>query len=376
MSNPTPNTAMILKTPLHAAHVDLKARMVPFAGYDMPVQYTSVIEEHKAVRDACGIFDVSHMGLATIEGSEVRNFLQFALTRDISKTLPSTAAYSLLCHEHGGTVDDLIIYCEREDLFWLVLNASNKEKDFSYLKKIAATHPQFSSLKFTTHFSDYSLIALQGPNSTEVLQALGWKGPFPKAFSFAPNATIAGLQTKIAFTGYTGEIGCEIFVKSADANHLWKSLLQDGQKFGLKPCGLAARDTLRTEMGYSLYGHELNDDINPVEAGLNWAVGFGKENFVGKAALVAAKANPKRKIIALKNASKQAPRPEMPVYDSTKKQVGIVTSGTFAPSLGYAIGLALVDNNSQAPYTVDIRGNQVAFELTQRPFYKKTEQSK
>ena len=335
------------KTALHATHAALKARLVPFAGYEMPVQYSGVIEEHQAVRQNAGLFDVSHMGVGIVRGPDTVKFLNYALTRDLSKVQDGQAAYSLLCRANGGTVDDLIVYRKTADFFYAVLNASNKDKDVAYLRELSKGF----DVVIEGPLPGMSLLALQGPRSEDVLRKLGFTSEWPKPFRFLETSLTASGKTiavKLAFTGYTGEKGCEIFVEDKDVVTLWNAILS----LDVKPIGLAARDTLRTEMGYSLYGHELLETINPVEAGLNWAVGFAKENFVGRDAIVKAKENPARKLIALKNDSRQAPRPDMRVFDATGTDVGYVTSGTFAPSLAHAIGLALVDAKSQAPYSV------------------------
>ncbi|MBS1982541.1 MAG: glycine cleavage system aminomethyltransferase GcvT [Bdellovibrionales bacterium] len=367
----------LLQTALHSEHKKLGAKFAPFAGYDMPIQYTGIIDEHSAVRKAAGLFDVSHMGVATVEGPDAHAFLNHALTRDLSKLTPGKAAYSLLCHPDGGTVDDLIVYCATPTQFFLVLNASNKDKDMAHLQKLAAGR----KLTLQGPLPQYSLLALQGPASETLLRACGFEitqGPrptdatkvLPPVFSFF-EARIGEIPVRMATTGYTGETGGEIFVDNKHAVQLWEKLLLAGAALGVKACGLGARDTLRTEMGYSLYGHELSDTINPVEAGLSWAIGFDKPDFVGKSALVAAKAQPQRKLISLQNNSRQAPRAGMRVLNAEGQDVGEITSGTFSPSLGYAVGLALVNANSVGPYSVDVRGNRVAFETTTRPFLKK-----
>ncbi len=336
--------------------------MAPFAGYEMPIQYSGVMQEHQFVRTQAGIFDVAHMGVASVKGAQARAFLDQAVTRDLSKLEPGRAAYALLCHENGGTVDDLIVYAIGPDEFWLVLNAGNKEKDLRHLGSLPDSH----NVRIQAHFEEISLIALQGPESVSVLEKLGMKDASAhKPFSFM-ESSLAGIPVRVAFTGYTGEKGCEIFVPTDEALPLWKALLDAGAR----PCGLAARDTLRLEMGYSLYGHELLDNIDPVEAGLSWAIGWKKNSFVGKTALEASKAAPKRKLIALLNDGKQAPRAEMDVFDGSGQKVGYVTSGSFAPSLGHAVALALVSQNSTEPYTVAIRDKQIPFRVTQRPFRK------
>lgn len=362
-------------TSLHALHKSAGARLVPFAGYDMPVQYKGIIQEHKAVREAAGLFDVSHMGFAKCTGAQAQEFLNFAVTRDLSALAVGHAAYSLLCKEDGGTIDDLIVYRANQTEFHLILNASNKDVDMAQLRALANNFN--GDVNLEGPLDTMSLLALQGPRSGEILEKAGTRaepfqgGKLPAPFHYF-EATIAGIPVRLATTGYTGESGVEIFVASDRAPKLWQKLLEAGKPLGLEPCGLGARDTLRTEMGYSLYGHELTEEINPVEAGLSWAVGFAKPKFVGRDAITQAKAAPRRKLIALKNeSSRQAPRPGMNIVDASGRPVGTVTSGTFSPSLGYVIGLGLVEAASQAPYQIDIRGQQSPFELTKRPFYKK-----
>jgi aminomethyltransferase len=349
------------KTALWAEHHKLGARMVPFSGYDMPVQYKSVLVEHQAVRQAAGIFDVSHMGLSAFKAPGILQAVNKIITRDISNLEVGQGAYSLLCRDSGFCVDDLILYRTAEDELLFVFNASNKEKDFAYLTGLLKDIP----LEAAAPSDADALIALQGPKVPALLKSLGL-GEWPKPFSVL-NFSAQGIPCRLLFTGYTGEVGCEIAVKSSEAPALWRLLLEKGAE----PCGLGARDTLRLEMGYSLYGHELSEEINPLEAGLSWAVNLKKEAFVGREALLRYKEAPRRKLIALKNESKQAPRGEMRVFDATGRDVGFVTSGSLAPSLGHAIGLALVETSSQPPYTVNIREKKIPFEETKRPFYTK-----
>lgn len=368
----------LLKTPLYELHKNLNAKIVPFAGYEMPVQYsTGVIREHLNVRSHAGLFDVSHMGIAEVSGPRAHEFLNFSLTRDLSKLEPGNAAYSLLCRPNGGTVDDLIVYRESSQKFFLVLNASNKYKDFGYLKELCAEN-NFSGVQFKENFESMGLLALQGPASESLLKKVAKDFRIlPKPFSFWPKVEVLGIPVSLAFTGYTGEAGCEIFCASKDLPNLWINLLQAGSPLGLLPIGLAARDTLRTEMGYSLYGHELGEEINPVEAGLSWAVGFEKLNFVGKDALFKAKAEPQKNLVCFRNTnSKQAPRPDMNIL--VDGQIcGKVSSGTLGPSLGFSIGMGLISHAEfkkakQAKILqVDIRGNITDFEVCNRPFYKR-----
>jgi aminomethyltransferase len=359
--------SILKKTSLWQWHKDHGAKMLPFAGYDMPIQYAGVIPEHKAVRQACGLFDVSHMGVAKVTGSQATPFLDRCFTRDLSKLASGKASYGFFCRESGGTVDDLIIYKISASEYYLVLNASNKDKDLSFL----GSQPESNSVRLQSYFEESSLFALQGPRAFSILAELGIAADSHPTFSFF-EASLAQSSVKIALTGYTGERGCEIFVANEDAPRVWNALLQAGEKFGIQPIGLAARDTLRTEMGYSLYGHELTEDISPIEADLAWAVNFKKAiPFVGQRALEAHRQNPRRKLIALKHESRQSPRPNMSVEDPNGRVVGHITSGTYAPSLDCSIGLALVEQNSEGPYSVRLRPDKIVpFEKTTRPFYK------
>jgi aminomethyltransferase len=354
----------LLKTVFHEEHLKLKARMVPFSGYDMPVQYSSLMAEHQAVRTRAGLFDVAHMGVLELRGSSARRFLDHLLTRRLRDLAPGSAAYSLMCRDHGGCVDDLIVYCLGEDLFWLVLNAGNKHKDLEHIQTQARGVPD---LEIKARFEELALIALQGPSSFEVLHRLKiWTEAPPKTFKIFERS-FEGKPLWMSTTGYTGERGVEIAVPSGQAVALWQALVSDRD---VTPAGLGCRDTLRTEMGYPLYGHELNEDIHPLEAGLGWAVQLDKGEFIGAPALRDAKANPKRKFQGLINrSSRQAPRAGMPVLDPLGKVVGQITSGTFAPSLNATIGMALIDAAAEGPFSVDIRGTQVLFESCKRPFY-------
>jgi aminomethyltransferase len=340
--------------------------MAPFAGYEMPIQYKGVIEEHQAVREHAGLFDVSHMGLLRLEGARSVDLLNLALTRDMNKLKEGRAVYALMCQESGGTIDDLIVYRASALEFYLVLNASNKHIDFDHLNGLEIA----LQVRFEVLFDQACIFALQGPKAFDILNACGCKTEIVRPFDFI-KAELCGIPVQIAFTGYTGEKGCEIFVSNESAVSLWTQLLEKGASHGIKPCGLASRDSLRLEMGYSLYGHELSESINPIEAGLSWAVDFGKEDFIGKDALERANVLAKKKIVALKSNSKQAPRAGMKVFDSEDREVGHITSGSFAPSLGHSIGLALVQASCEGPYKVEIRNQKIPFESTSRPFYKK-----
>ena len=358
-----PNKMNTIKIPLDSLHRKLGARMVPFAGFEMPVNYKGILEEHHCVRKNVGIFDISHMGILVVRGQGALKFLDKMLTKPASKVLVGEGSYALLCNEEGNTLDDLIFYRTQEDEIYLALNASNKDEDFKWLQK------HFSSdVEFESRFSSHALFALQGARAPEFLKSLGLELNYSQLYSTS-RFKISGVDCLFFVSGYTGEKGCEISVPVSGAEKVFSFLLEKGKDFLIQPIGLGARDTLRTEMGYSLYGHELNQNINPIEAGLSWAVDL-TSNFIGSEALRRIKEKPQRKLIALRNiASKQAPRGDMKIFDQQQNEVGFVTSGTFAPSLGYAIGLGIVDVQAQAPYFIDIRGQKVAYELVKRPFY-------
>ncbi|MEO5667981.1 MAG: glycine cleavage system aminomethyltransferase GcvT [Bdellovibrionota bacterium] len=357
---------MLKQTPLWNWHKSHNARMLEFAGYDMPIQYTSVVDEHHAVRNAVGLFDVAHMGLLRLEGARAVDLLDIALTRNIRKIKSGRAQYNLMCNERGGTIDDVIVYAASAAEFYVVFNASNKLKDLQHLNGIMLSQ----QVRMDALFDDASILALQGPKAFEVLARAGFDATGLKPFDFRA-AELMGVPVQLAFTGYTGEKGCEIFVSNESAVEVWEGLMKLGKDLGIQACGLAARDTLRLEMGYSLYGHELSEDINPIEAGLAWAVDLHKEDFIGRPGLRRAVEQPKRKLVALKNASKQSPRAGMRVFDDTGVDVGVITSGSLAPSLGHVIGLALVSASAQEPLSVEIRNQKIPFESTERPFYKK-----
>jgi len=357
------------KIALDSFHRNLKARMVPFAGYDMPVSYKGIMDEHHAVRKGIGIFDVSHMGIVDVKGAGAVTFLDKMFSKPPSKVAIGRGSYALLCNEQGQTLDDLIYYRTAEDEVVVTLNASNKETDLEWLKKHAP-----KEIIFESRFDSHALFALQGVKAPAFLKSLGVDLNFDQLYGTGI-FTVAGIKAQYFVSGYTGEKGVEISVPNEDAEKLFafflNSQIESGDPLKVQPCGLGCRDTLRTEMGYSLYGHELSKEINPVEAGLSWAIDFNSD-FLGKDVLARYKETPKRKLIAFQNtASRQAPRSEMKILDAKGVECGFVTSGTFSPSLAYAIGLGIVDVKSEAPYSVDMRGTKVPFELCKRPFYKK-----
>jgi aminomethyltransferase len=369
VEKPAEESQVMRKIVLDSLHRELKARMVPFAGYEMPVSYKGIIEEHQTVRKAVGIFDISHMGIVVISGERAVSFLDTMFTKPASKVAVGKGAYALLCNELGNTLDDLIFYRTAENQVVVALNASNKENDLDWIKKHAFANSSMG-VTFEVRFDSHALFAVQGARAPEFLKSIGVNLNYDQLYNTGV-FSVAGVEAQYFVSGYTGEKGCEISVPNRGAEKLFRFLLETGAPFGIQPCGLGCRDTLRTEMGYSLYGHELSPEINPVEASLSWAVDFNS-NFIGKDALVKYKENPRRKLIAFQNtASRQAPRSEMRIFDAAGKDCGFVTSGTFSPTLGYVVGMGIVEVTAQVPVSIDMRGTKVPFEITKRPFIKK-----
>lgn len=354
-------------TVLHPWHVSQKARMMGFAGYDMPIQYTSVMDEHACVREKVGLFDVAHMGLVRIEGARSAAILNRLVSKDLEKLPAGRAAYTFLLNESGGVIDDLIVYRSSEAEFYMVLNASNKESDLQHI----LNHDPSHILRVESLFDNTSILALQGPKAPALLKKLGVDQDF-KAFDFFP-CEIAGISVLFAATGYTGEKGGEIFVNNDETPALWEKILLAGEEYGIQACGLACRDSLRLEMGYPLHGQDLSPQISPIEAGLKWAVDMQKDEFLGKSVLQQQLEAPPRKWVGMKLEGRQAPRPEMKIVDESGQQVGVVTSGSFAPSLGHSIGMGLIRGDCPKDnLSVLIREKKIPFESVKRPFYKQT----
>lgn len=361
---------MELKTPLYDTHLKYEGKIVPFAGYLLPVQYkTGVITEHMAVRTACGLFDVSHMGEITCIGKDAVKNLNHLLTNDYTSMYDGQARYSPMCNENGGVVDDLIVYKVREDHYFIVVNAANKDKDFAWMK----AH-EFGDAVFTDISVGVAQIALQGPKAMDILKKLVGEEDIPKKYYSAYfHKTIGGMDCVISKTGYTGEDGFEFYVAAENAAKLWELLLANGKEEGLIPCGLGARDTLRLEAAMPLYGHEMTDEITPLEAGLDIFVKMKKEEFIGKAALEE-KGAPDRRRVGLKVTGRGIIREHADVFAGTEK-IGLTTSGTHCPYLKSAVAMALLDTKYTEAGTaveVDVRGRRVAAEVVELPFYKKT----
>lgn len=360
---------MELKTPLYDTHVQHKGKIVPFAGYLLPVQYESgVITEHMAVRTACGLFDVSHMGEIMCEGPDAVKNLNHLLTNDYTTMYDGQARYSPMCNEDGGVVDDLIVYKVRDDHYFIVVNAANKDKDFAWMKAHAVGDVTFTDLS-----AQVAQIALQGPKAETVLKKLVPDEMIPeKYYSCHFDCVIGGMKCIISRTGYTGEDGFEFYLAAEEAPKMWELLLETGKAEGLICCGLGARDTLRLEASMPLYGHEMTDDITPLEAGLGIFVKMGKAEFVGKEALEA-KGAPQQKRVGLKVTGRGIIREHADVYVGDKK-IGQTTSGTHCPYVKAPLAMALLESEYTAVGTAveaDVRGRRVAAEVVKLPFYKK-----
>ena len=356
-------------TALTATHEALGAKMVPFAGFNMPVQYEGVNSEHETVRKAVGVFDVSHMGEFLIEGEHALELIQRVTSNDASKLAVGKAQYSCLPNDTGGIVDDLIVYKVHELTYLLVVNAGNIEKDWNWIQSkndVGATMKNLSD--------DYSLLAIQGPKAVEAMQPLSSHDLSAIPFYNFIVGDFAGIEhVIISATGYTGSGGFEIYCKNSEVKQVWDKVFEAGAKYGIKPIGLAARDTLRLEMGYCLYGNDIDDTTSPIEAGLGWVTKFTKK-FTNSEALEAEKINgPKRKLVAFELDERGVPRHGYDIVDNNGNKIGEVTSGTMAPSLNKGIGMGYVTTAFSAvgsKINIQIRKNAVSATIVKLPFYK------
>ncbi|KAB7708785.1 glycine cleavage system aminomethyltransferase GcvT [Bacillus aerolatus] len=360
------------RTPLFESYKEYGAKTIDFGGWELPVQFSSIKEEHEAVRTKAGLFDVSHMGEIAVKGKDALAFLQKMMTNDLANLQPDQAIYTVMCNETGGTIDDLLVYMLAEEDYLLVVNAANTDKDFKWLKQHQAGEVQIDNVS-----TDWAQLAIQGPLAESILQQLVKEVDLSeiKFFKFRQNVNINGVHALVSRTGYTGEDGFEIYSRSEDAPKLWKDLLEAGKEEGLVPCGLGARDTLRFEANLVLYGQELSEEISPLEAGLGFAVKTNKADFIGLAVLKAQKENgPARKLIGLEMIDRGIPRHGYPVF-SNDEEVGYVTTGTQSPTLKKNIGLALVKAELAVPEQemfVEIRGKKLAAKTVKPPFYKRS----
>jgi len=361
------------RTPLYDEHVALGGRIVPFAGWEMPVQYKGVTEEHRAVRTAAGMFDVCHMGELVLSGDYAADVVDYLVTNDAKRLIDGQAMYTVACNAEGTILDDLIVYRVSQTRWLIVCNASNRAKMAAHFRAAAENHCEFEDASDRT-----ALIALQGPKALAILALAGGDGPalaeLP-SFHFR-DATLANVTCTVARTGYTGEDGVEIFCPMDGAVRLWRALIALGGPLGLEPAGLAARDTLRLEARLSLYGNEIDDTTNPLEAGLGWVVKLGKGDFVGKTPLERIKAaGVTRKLVGFEMTGRGIARHGYPLLDMEGVKVGTCTSGSPAPTVGKNIGLGYLPTHMAAvgtQFVVDCRGRAVEAVVVKTPFYKRS----
>jgi aminomethyltransferase len=355
------------KTPFYRHHIEAGAKMVPFAGYIMPVQYSGITREHLAVRKNVGLFDISHMGEFEVSGSDALSFIQKMMVNDASRLEPGNIQYSCMCYDDGGIVDDLLVY-RLEDKYMLVVNASNIDKDFDWLE----SHLE-GDLQLVNRSDDFGLLAVQGPNAIKILRAVCNYDFDSLSYYNSATVAIAGHDVLLSRTGYTGEDGFEIYIPPAYAEDIWKAIVDEGKKHDLKFIGLGARDTLRLEMKMALYGNDIDQTTNPIEAGLAWIVNFDKGDFVSREILLEQKQNkPKRRLICLELEGKAFPRHGYDIVNDGQV-VGNVTSGTFSPSLEKPIAMGYLP----LPLTklgnkveVSIRNKLFPATVVKPPFYK------
>ncbi|TLS36350.1 glycine cleavage system aminomethyltransferase GcvT [Pseudalkalibacillus caeni] len=359
------------KTPLFETYQEMGAKTIDFGGWALPVQFSSIKEEHEAVRTKAGLFDVSHMGEIEVKGTGALEFLQLTMTNDVSKLKEGGAQYTAMCYEDGGTVDDLLIYKKADDQYLLVVNAANTEKDFNWLKEHAGNDVTLENIS-----DKIAQLAIQGPDAEKVLQKLAETDLSEiKFFKFKDEVELNGKEALVSRTGYTGEDGFEIYCKWEDAPALWNELLEAGEEYGILPCGLGARDTLRFEAKLPLYGQELTKEITPIEAGIGFAVKPDKGvDFIGKDVLKEQKEEgAKRKLVGIEMIDKGIPRSHYEVFAEGDK-IGEVTTGTQSPTLKKNVGLALIKKEFSALDTeveVQVRKKRLKAKVVSAPFYKR-----
>jgi len=355
------------KTPLYDAHISLNAKMGAYAGYSMPLQYSDVNTEHNAVRNDVGLFDVSHMGEFDLIGADAQKTLDVLLPGDILNLKVERVRYAPMLNENGGIIDDLLVYYLSENKYRIVVNAANIKKDFAWIEKHL-----IGDAKLTDISDNIGLIAVQGPKSKELIADLMDEADIPKPFfALKENVKLGEIEVLISRTGYTGSFGYEIYCKAEDTYYLWDTLMGAGAKYGVQPCGLVARDTLRLEAGLPLYGNDMNDEIDPLETGIGFSVKLNKEtDFIGKKALLDKEHKNTR--VGLKVVGRGIVRGESDVYDGDTK-IGFTTSGTKLPYVDFAGALAIVDKEYSEigkQLQVDVRGRRVDVEVIETPFYK------
>lgn len=357
------------ETALTHKHIALGAKMVPFAGYNMPVQYEGVNAEHETVRNGVGVFDVSHMGEFLLKGPNALALIQKVCSNDASVLFDGKAQYSCLPNGKGGIVDDLIIYRISEEAYFIVVNASNIEKDWNWISQHNDLGVEMQNLS-----DDYSLLAIQGPKAAEAMQSLTSVDLANMTYYTFQYGTFAGIENvMISATGYTGSGGFEVYVKNQDAEKLWDAVFEAGEAFGIKPIGLAARDTLRLEMGFCLYGNDIDDTTSPLEAGLGWITKFTKDFTDAEFLKNQKEAGLSRKLVAFEMIDRGIPRHDYPIQDANGNIIGKVTSGTMSPSMKLGIGLGYVSIENAAldqEIFIEIREKGVKAKVVKLPFYK------
>ena len=355
------------RTALYDRHVALGGRMVDFGGWELPQQYTSIRDEHMAVRKVAGLFDISHMGRLVVEGSGAESYLQSLLTNDLGPVAPGHAIYTLMCQEDGGAIDDLVVYREASDRFLVVVNASNREKDTAWMRKHIP-----NGVSMNDHTRDMSLIAFQGPQAHALLPRDSSEADDIPYFGFRPGK-VAGVSALVSRTGYTGEDGFELFIESGRVGDVWDAILTEGKAEGVLPAGLGARDATRLEAALRLYGNDMDETVNPYEAGLGWTVKLGKGDFIGRDALAKVKEQgPRRSLAGLRTAPGDIPRHGAAVSHGGRR-LGVITSGTHSFFLGHPIALAMVEGPSLRvgeQVTVEVRGREAPAEVVKLPFYR------
>ncbi|MCE7794303.1 glycine cleavage system aminomethyltransferase GcvT [Salipaludibacillus sp. CUR1] len=359
------------QTPLYEVYAESNGKTIDFGGWDLPVQFSGIKQEHEAVRTKAGLFDVSHMGEIEVKGKGTLSFLQKVLTNNVLKAKNGACQYTAMCYEDGGTIDDLVLYKRADDNVLLVVNASNIEKDFKWLKEHATEDVEVVNVS-----EAYAQLSVQGPKAEEISQRLTNEDLSEITFfKFREGVSFAGKDVLVSRTGYTGEDGFEIYCKPEDAVHLWRSILEEGESDGLLPCGLGARDTLRFEAKLALYGQELSKDITPIEAGIGFAVKTDKEeDFIGKEVLKKQKEEgAPRKLSGLEMIDKGIPRTDYEVFKDGEK-IGFVTTGTQSPTLKKNVGLAMIDSEHAELgniVEVQVRKRRLKAEIVKTPFYKR-----
>jgi len=358
------------KTPLYDEHMRLGAKIVPFAGWLMPVQYSSIVEEHQAVRNNVGVFDISHMGQFIVDGAGAQTWLNSMLTNNVDKLEVGTGQYTFLLNDSGGIIDDLIVYRIEEQKYLLVVNAARADEDFAWLQDRLK-----EDCSLTSRSADFGAVAIQGPQTTALFHALFGKEIELPARNHIVDVPFNGTNVSVARTGYTGEDGIEVFFAAQDAVKFWRAVLEQGNSLGIKPCGLGARDTLRLEMCYPLNGSDLSPERNPIEAGLGFFVDLAKPDFVGRNALLKTKeSGPREKLVPFRMKQKgPPPRPHYAVFRDGEP-IGEVTSGTLSPSLNWGIGMAYVSSAHAkigAEIDIEIRAQKFPATVEKKPLYRK-----